>query len=490
MEDPFEAPPARVDLAKAPLDGFGGGEGLAEEAPPLQRRPVMNPRRPADAGLSVLGLLMRTVGFALALAALTGGIAGLIIARSPVALLVALLCAVRSGAHMQAGVQLAQFGIGAAQQLRRYLIVAGIQSLAVVAIAAWQGVDEPVALLLLAALLMAWPAVLLALWSRPDFAAALRVTSDIESDRLLPEDRGFVAVGLLMVGGGAIVLPALLLGIVMVLYTGALAAGGFVVLAGCGLMGLFAVRAFFGLQAGRAALQAQDPRRFYTAFGRYSTTANVSLVVAALFVLVTMLFAGGVGIIAFLVYVPMLGALHAWPRSLQQYLERNLPELTYADERLPPLRRPRDAGLSGLGAVLLAFGAPWMVTGVATLLGSSVLPSTMAAQLTGQGPAWVALLGAGTATVAGWCLFNMTSTFRVAAVAYGLVAGGLAIWNGITTVQIIEQAGVFQGASFGVMVIVQVWTALALPLLTLWVALRHEDVGDDVADQELARAFD
>lgn len=472
-----------------PLDGFINTRDEFADAPPPppQRRPVANPRLPADAGLSVLGVLMQTAGGALALLALVMGIAGMITVRSPIALVFALLCAVRSGLQMQAGTQLALHGVGAARKLWTYIGASVVQTgLMVALLAVWVDTVEPMALGLLAALLLVWPVVLVVLTRRPDFAAALRMTDEAESDRLLPEDRGMTALGLLMLAGGAVVLPMMLA--MIAAFVMQLAAGGFAALIGMGVVGLFALRAGYGGYAGFVAMRSRDPHRLHEAFERYQKAATASAVFAGLFWLVVALFAGGAGLLSFVIVLPVLFALHAWPRALRMYFERNLPEGTYSEERLPILRRPRDAGLTGLGAVLLASGAVWLVSSITGLvLSTDDVPVMFAAALSEAH--WTGPVSSAVTLVAGWCLFTMNRFYRLAAVGYGAIGGALAVFGVIQTAAVFDEVGMMGQQWVGLMVM-QLCVALVLPLLTLWVGLRHEEVGDEVADQELVTAFD
>lgn len=471
-----------------PLDGFiNTGDDFVTTPPPPQRRPVANPRLPADAGLSVLGVLMQTAGGALALVALVMGISMMITLRAPMVLVFTLLCMARSGLQMQAGSQLALHGIGAARKLWIYIVAAVAQTALVLGLLGVWGTDVPPLLfVMLGALLLAWPAVLVVLWRRPDFAAALRMTDDPESERLLPEDRGMTALGLLMLAGGAVVLPMLIAGLAALVAQ--LAAGGFAALLGMGIVGLFVLRAGYGARAGWIALRSRDPHRFHEAFERYQKAATASAVFAGLFWLVVALFAGGAGLLSFVIVLPILFALHAWPRALRQYFERNLPEGTFSDERLPILRRPRDAGLTGLGAVLLASGALWLVSSVTGLmLSAEEVPAMMVAMVTEA--TWLGVASSAVTLAAGWCLFTMNPLYRIAAVGYGAIGGGLAIYGVVETAAVFGDAGMV-GQQWLVLMVMQLCVALVLPLLTLWVGLRHEDVGDEVADQELVTAFD
>lgn len=479
------------------LDGFMGSEDEGEEervAPPAQRRPVANARLPADAGLSVLGLLMQVGGGALMLMAISAGIVGMIAMRSPMVLGLLFLCAGRSALQARAGAALAVGGVHGGRRLRVYIVGAVVQTGVVSGWVAW-GFDEVPgsAVAFGAALLLAWPGVLVALQRRGDFRAALAAAGDAEADRLLPEDRGMTAVGLLMVAGGAVVLPVLGAALVSLGY--GLAVGGFAVLVMMGVVALFAARAVLGARAGWVAMRSRDPRRFHAAFERYLLVAKLSTVGAGLYLLVASLFAGGAGLLGFLMLLPAFLALHAWPWALTRYVARNLPEGAdegmgtgmVTDERLPLLRRPRDAGLTGLGVVLLASGTVGVVGGLMVLgVSEEMVPESMAAAWAEADPLDLLLSLAG--VMAGWCLLSMTRFFRVAAVVYGLVGGGMAVWGAIESLGTLEEAAM--GSQWMLLVVMQVWVALVLPLLTLGVALRHEEVGDEVADQELVTAFD
>lgn len=469
------------------LDGFFGPDDPHEEAPPPALvRPVDNPRLPADAGLTILGLLMEAAGGVLGLVALTliftallpNGFGWLIA-------IVGLLSALRSAAQYRAGRMLVEQGPAGAGGVETYLLAAGVHT-AICAVLLTVKLAPPGILVAFgAALSMAWPLLVVFISRRGGARAAIRAAKDADV-RLVAEDRGLTALGILMMLGGVMALAvwtASALGALM----GGLMKAGFMGLIGLALTALFGVRAFFGFQAGRIAARTRDPHRFHAAFERYGSFAFASVGLLGLLLLVVSLFAGAGGILGFAMMLPALLAWQVWPRAVRHYAERNLPEGTFSDERLPAVRRPRDAGLTGLGAVLLAIGLPGVITPLAALIvGQTELPDQFQGALADP----VGLVTGPLALAAGWCLFNMTERFRAVAVLYGVVATGIGVWGGVTTIiELTDMAG-FGGPQLALLAGVQVALALALPVTVLWLALRHEEVGEDAADIDLARAFE
>lgn len=470
------------------LDGFFSGDDAGEGAPPALVRPVENPRLPADGGLASLGLLMDTTGKALALVAVTYTIVALMAPTIPgMIALVALLSVGRSWVHARAGRQLVDEGPRGAGGLGLYASVAGVHTALCVTIVALNLPDPPIlALALAAVMLMAWPLLLLLLARRPDIKAVVRAAHQQERI-LVSEDRGLTALGILMVLGGVMMLAVWGAGALALLISGALKLGFFAVIS-LMLCGLFGVRAWFGFQAGRVAARTRDPQPFMQAFDRYNTMATISIALSALLIVVFGLFAGLQGLLGALVVFPALAAGLVWPRAIRQYADRMLPEVTFTDDPLPAIRRPRDAGLTGLGVVLLGISLP----GLFMALVAFVVAGSMFGQLGGLGE-WAdyrTVTTSAVAFVAGWCLFTMNARFQPAAVLYGVIASGLAVWVGVETIGELQQQLAFAGPQLVLLAVVQSVLALTLPLATLWLALRHEEVGDDAVDADLARAFD
>lgn len=469
------------------LDGFFSDDSAAKPPPPLVRA-VDNPRLPADGGIATLGLLMDTAGKSLALVALTYTIVAAMAPQMRGALALATLLSVgRSWLHSWVGRRLVDEGPRAIGGLRLYALAAGAHTALCAALAAVNLSELPIGVVIAgAAMLMAWPVLLLALAARGEIKAVVQAA--LQSDRtLVSEDRGLTALGILMVVGGVMMLAVWSAGVLALLISGALKLGFFAVIALI-LCALFGVRAWFGLGAGRVAAATRDPHRFMEAFDRYNTMATISIVVAAVVMLIFGLFGGLQGLLAVLIMLPALAAGLAWPRAIRHYAERRLPEVSMIDDPLPAIRRPRDAGLTGLGAVLLATSLPGLFLALlGFLLVGTALESLAEAGDMGD---YRVMATSVIAFVAGWCLMTMNARFQPAAVLYGVVASGLAIWSGIDTLTALHDTIDFAGPQLVLLAVVQSALALTLPLTTLWVALRHEEVGDDAVDADLARAFD
>lgn len=468
------------------LDGFFTADDEGGSGPPPLVRVVENVRLPADGGLTVLGVLMSTVGSALALVAATYTIVALLPGGLPMSLaLVALLSLVRSAVHARAGRQLVEQGPRGADALKIYALVAGLQTAIGVIVLMTSLPDTPIALVAIGALaLMAWPLLLLVLTRRGEHRKAIDAAEEIDA-RVVGEDRGMTALGIVMLVGGVLMLAMWVISAVSMLMSGVVKAG-FVGILMLGVIGLFGVRAWFGLRAGRAAM-TRDPRQFMERFDAYHTLSWVSIVLTGVIAVITALFAGAQGLIAVLFVIPILLAGLTWPRAINHYVQHNLPEVSFQDP-LPAIRRPRDAGLTGLGAVLLATGLPGLLLALAVLasMGHALVVQTDLSSM-----ADLRVVGGSAITfIAGWSLFNMTPRFQAVAVVYGVVAGGLGLWSAIESLLELSEVMDFAGPQVILMTVLQAVLVLTIPLTTLWLALRHEEVGQDAVDADLARAFD
>ncbi len=471
------------------LDGFFSDDAPGEGLPPPLLRVVENPRLPADGGLGLLGALMHAAGSAFALLALAYTVVALVADGLSISMvLLAALSAGRSVVHARVGKSLVEQGPRAADGLNTYALVAGLHAALclVLGLVSLPG-DPPLAMVLVGALaLMAWPLLLLVLVRTADLRRVIAAAREHEG-KIVGEDRGLTALGILMAVGGVLMLVMCVAGVASLLLAGALSLGFFALLA-LVVCGLFGVRAWFGLQAGRVALRTRDPQRFAATLDRFNALAVISVGVTGLIVIVIMLFAGLRGFIGIAVAVPVLLAGLAWPRAVRFYAEQNLPEVYFRDP-LPGIRRPRDAGLTGLGPVLLAsslfsllgalgVGFSWIDADLRRLFEAAEFDA-----LAGSS----AIVGALVTFAAGWSLFHMIERFRPVAVVYGVVVGGLGVWSVAVS---LAAVGDLRDPTVVVVAVLQAVAALTLPLAVLWQALRHEEVGEDAADADLAEAFD
>jgi len=138
--------------------------------------------------------------------------------------------------------------------------------------------------------------------------------------------------------------------------------------------------------------------------------------------------------------------------------------------------------------VLLASGLPGLLFALMVLVGGD---GPMGAALDMSDMDGVEMIGGSVVAVAaGWSLFHMTARFQAVAVLYGLVVGGLGIWSVASSWRELGPVLDFAGPSVILLAVVQGVLALTLPAAVLWQALRHEEVGEEAADADLARAFD
>lgn len=474
------------------LDGFFSDDAPGEGLPPPMLRVVENPRLPADGGIGILGALMHAAGFAFGLLAVAYTIVTLLPDGLPITLaLVAGLSAARSAVHARVGKALVEQGPRAADGLGTYALVAGLHTAICVTLGVVSLPDAPPLFLVLVGslALMAWPLLLLALARSGELRRVIEAARDHEH-KVVGEDRGLTALGILMAVGGVLLLVMCVAGVASLLISGALSLGFFALLS-LVVCGLFGVRAWFGLQAGRVAMATRDPQRFVAAFDRFHTLAFISVGLTAAITTVFLLFVGLRGLLGILIALPVFAAGLAWPRAIRHYAQQNLPEVFFRDA-LPAVRRPRDAGLTGLGLVLLAsslfslLGAlgvafSWLDNDFRRLFELAELDA-----LAG----YSAIGGALVTFVAGWSLFRMVDRFQPIAVVYGLVVGGLGIWSVIQSLAGLPDVSDISDPKVIIVAVLQAVAALTLPLAVLWQALRHEEVGEDAADADLAEAFD
>lgn len=475
------------------LNGFfSEDQAEAPAPPPVLARVVSNPRLPADAGLGLLGLLMQVAGSVMGWIA--GGMCLVVLIAPPFPAsmtLVALLSLARSVLHAQAGSALVHQGPAGVAKVNRYVLgaIAHTVFTLVLVLGLWDTADQlPVVVwLLLGLLLLAWPTALMLILRRKDTKAAIAAAEDAPV-RLVAEDRSLTGLGILMVVSGAVLLASYVTGALFAL-TADLMQAGFIAILMLAVLGLYAARAFYGLRAGRIAVSGGDPHTFHRALDQYQTAANASVFVAGGVILISSLIGGAAGLLGFVFILPFLIAPQMWPKALKAYAERNLPEGTFSDETLPGIRKPRDAGLVGVGIVLLASGIHQLIMGLTPyIVGAAFSDVGVFTELSEA--EWTAPITGLVATVAGWALINMLPWFRVAGLAYGLIVGGLAVWQVIAGWEALSMVLEFGAPQMLALTALQTGIALAFPLAVLWISLRHEEVGDDVADEELASAFD
>lgn len=432
---------------------------------------------PADQGLGSLGLLMQlfgSLGVAVAAAvaipaALYGGRA------SSVLFFFALLYGVRAAFHRVAG-SAVLYGTGGhpRRSVVTYLCVAACHSL-VTLLLLRRYVDDAL-LLRIAALLLAWPTVLLACVSLPGPGRLLA--------RAVPtaEDQGFEGASVLMtvLGSAGVACAALLLAIALeipVLPGLPADSAGLVRLMALAACGLCLLRAVVHLRAGvhgamGAGFDAHQARaaRYGSVGG--ATATGVSLLLAAAIAVST----GNLAMV-FVAAICARELLGAWPAILRRlHAERSF-DVYLAGDRAPAFRRAPDAGMMALGWLLVAMGAPALAQGLVALPSGAAAAWPVDPGMVALGDGWRTLLAAGLQVAAGVALLRMSAHARRITAIYAMVAAGLALGSAtfaLTDAFALGVGGTRDGLQALVMLarIAGAGIELAVPAAALWLVER------------------
>lgn len=470
-------------------------EGAPSE-PPSRARTVVSvngAQVPADRGLASLGLLMQlggSLGVAAAVAvavptALYGG------RTSSIAFFFALLYGVRAAFHRAAGSALL-YGTGghARRSVLTYVCVAACHSLVTLLLLRMYIHDA--LLVRIGALLLAWPIVLAVCVSLPRLGPLLR--------RAVPpaEDLGLEGAAVLMTVLGSAGAMCALLGLAILIdgpsWRGALGDMSVPIhVAGMAVCGALLLRSVIHVRAGVRAAAGPSFHGHEACLSRYgaagSATANVVAVLVAAAISVSTGNLGGVLVAGMCVRA----ALGAWPSILRRLRAERSFDVYLAGDRAPVFRRAPDAGLSALGWLLVALGAPCVAQGLAcTLTGAfatggpswaAVLPQALAGTLAGDlgivalDAGWRTLLVGGLQLGAGVALVRMSPSARRIATIYGLVAVMIASGNLLLAfTELLALGPIAAGEAPGaVMILARVAGAgveLAVPAATLWLVGR------------------
>lgn len=426
------------------------GDTAGSTAPASASGPASDPRHIA------LGLTMRTlgeIGVWIMVAAMLWVHGAL--STNYATWIVLISGAIRGLAHAEAGRRLLRDGARGLRWQWLYRAVAVVQA-AVVLPAMYFGQASTVGdLILLGALLLAWPvASVLALRRRPRR----------RSSAVGRTERGLGAVGAMMwipavagivVGVGIVIASALLASV-----AGPLAAL---------IAGLFgatiAIRAQTGLSAARQADAGGFAGTFVTRMRRYLIASAVSVVAIAVL--------GGIAANAYAQVLPRAGIelwgllvvalalVSVWPRVLFGYTRRHL--LSTEGVALPN----RDP--VGVGAALMALGLPLLVMATGAIVDAV---SASAVDFSTLETGVIALLSA----VAGVCLWLRTG--RLLVLACAVIVGGLCLIDGFQDArELLPLIG--EGLPAGLiavpllMLAVQLGVAITVPLGVLRLGLQR-----------------
>jgi hypothetical protein len=395
-------------------------------------------RAPSDQGLTTLGLLMQLGG---TIFAAYGSLMLLFFVFLPLGrpgdkglLLLALaLCVVRSAFHRIAGTELLYGrktfdGTGSPLTgLRRYIVIGIAQSALVAALLHLKFSVAGKAAFGLGLGLASWPILLAVL-----FLAVPRFKK-YDKEIPVPEDKGFEGVSIVMT----------VLGLCGALGTGAflflmLQSGGAIMSQGPGVLLLVAlvmlfVRSIFHVQAGLSGLRETNLESNVQKANRYANFGVISSFCASGAILVVSMM-GAMNIVVVAMVAGVCWLLMAWPLIIRRFFgERQFADLM-SGEGPGSHRRSPDAGLTGLGWLLLghAFLSASML--IPQLIGGPEVMGMEALKMASfMGPMATKSLwfNAGMVVFQAWAgyeLIRMSGPSRIIAIAYSVIVGALTVW--------------------------------------------------------------
>ncbi len=406
--------------------------------PPVTAPSLVDPGVPADQGLSALGLVMQLAGTVFAAYAslvmfimlfLPSGFGRV---GKGYILLVLALCIVRSAAHRAGGSELLypratfdEIKPSPFSGIKRYVLLAFAQT-AIMAVLLSGKFGVPFKLTAgICAGLAAWPTFLAVISQLPRFK---RFTGELP----IAEDKGFEAAAILMT----------VLGTCGVLGTGAflilmLQGGSKILSQGPGVLLLVAlvmllIRSIFHVQAGLSGLRETNLDRSVELANRYANFGVISSFCAAgAILIVTMMGAPNIAVLALVAGICWM--LMAWPMIIRRFFsERQFADLMAGDGTQLHRRAP-DAGLTGLGWLLVAhafFGATILIPQL--VLGSD-FGGRYTEMLSFMGPSGARSLwwSVGLTTFqlwAGYELIRMSPHSRIIATVFSVVAAVLTVY--------------------------------------------------------------
>lgn len=364
--------------------------------------------------------------------------------------------AVRSVYH-RAAAQAVLYGLegGAVTRIRRYL-VASLLHVAVVLVTLWR-LEILMSGLMLVPVLVAWPAVLLAITESPRLRRAL-------DEPAVGDDRGFGAASHLMIVLG--VSGALMTGLIIV----QLARVGFVadsiwVTLTAALVALL-IRSIVHVEGGWAGLRAPGSEAFRLRVGRYGTLGVVSALLAALPFLLLALRMESSTPSPFLLVGAVAWLLVVWPLTLKRLVGERLFSVLLENQR--PIRRVAGDGVEALGWLAIAGGALGLAWAAGVLMGPGPLQLTRELDLGDATSNTRTLLQIATSIVqlvAGVTIALRHRLRLPMTLAYGVLGTGIAVWSivdGTSSVDRLDWSNLGTLTPIGLMLF-----AAAQPLLTL-----------------------
>ena len=432
---------------------------------------------PADQGLSSLGLLMQLAGN---LFAAYGGLLAFMMlfalrGSGETLWIIVLLgaCIARSIYHRNAGTQLL-YGTsslvveeGANQRtagIRRYIIVAFLQSALVGAmlLGKFKMPEKIVAGIVLG--LVVWPTVLAVLMQLPRFK---RFANDLP----LTEDKGFEGASILMtvlglcglVGSGTMLL------VLLDLPGKALTKGPGVLIALS--LAMLVVRSVLHVQAGLSGLRETSVDRSVELANRYANFGVISSFCAG-GALLLFVMSSAANIIGLAVICGLCWMLMAWPLIIRRFFsDRQFADLLAGDQA-PTHRRAPDAGLTGLGWLLLGhavFSASFLLPQI--LMGADRDLRELQAIMSLGGAAGLRSVWFSVGIVvlqawAGYELIRMSPQSRIIGSVFGIVGAIVTVYINWPIINAIKGARGFIGQSEAMM-LGPMAMALIIPVATL-----------------------
>jgi hypothetical protein len=398
---------------------------------------------PADQGLSSLGLLMQLAGN---LFAAYGGMIAFIVlfamrGSGETLWMIILIgaCITRSMLHRNAGTQLLygqpSLNVEGSNQrtagIRRYIIAALLQTALVGAMLGGKFHVPSKFVLGIVLGLAVWPVTLAILMALPRFRR-------FKDDLPLTEDKGFEGASILMtvlglcglIGTGAVLL------LLLDLPGNALTKGPGVLIALA--LAMLCVRSFLHVQAGLSGLRETNVDRSVELANRYANFGVISSFCAGgamlLFVMTLPKGGGGDGMMVGLVMICVVcWLLLSWPLIIRRFFsDRQFADLL-AGDNAPTHHRSPDAGLTGLGWLLLAhaaFSASFLIPQIVLAEGGGRELQAMMALggNLGMRSMWFSV---GLVVLQGWAgfeLIRMSPQSRIVASVFGVVGAAMTVY--------------------------------------------------------------
>ncbi len=441
---------------------------------------------PADQGLSSLGLIMQLAGTLFAAYISLFMFLMLLVPRGMGGdgttlwiFLVLGLCIARSFYHRAAGTELlygkrtmSEVPEGSFGGVRRYIIVALVQTVAL-ALVMKMKFEAPTNIVAgIAGGLAAWPLILLGLLTLPRFKR-------LEGAPLpIAEDKGFEGASILMaiLGTCGALASGTILFMMLKMGGKAMQQGPMVLLLLA--VGMLVVRSIIHVQAGLSGIRETSIDRSVELANRYSNFGVISSFCAAGAILLLMM-TMGMNVMGLAIISGACWLLMTWPLIIRRFFsDRQFADLLAGDGANLHRRAP-DAGLSGLGWLLIAqaaLGATFLIPQL--VLGESEMGNGMERMITAlAGPMGMRSLwfSVGLTVLQGWAgfeLVRMSAQHKMIAVAYGVIATGLTVYMIWPLIEMMKHSRGMMGGQELTMMIGPIAIQLVVPIATLLLVAR------------------